>query len=43
MRCQEKNACAGKQGQKGEDPERGDPETAREISVNSNNHVVFSY
>lgn len=38
-----KKACAGKQGWKGKDPERGDPETARELSVNSNNHVVFPY
>lgn len=41
MRSQEKNACEGKQGRKEKDPERGDAETAREISVNSNYSVAF--
>lgn len=43
MRSQEKNACEGKQGRKEKDPERGIAETAREVSVNSDHSVTFSY
>lgn len=42
MRSQEKK-CMRRETKKEKDPERGDAETAREISVNSNNNVVFSY